>query len=189
MAEKQDISSQFGGTLEAPMGSGKHGRRGKRFWIIVGGCIVLLLVGGGYYYLTHTSSSTRKIVTPSQNLTPVQKFQQNVQVQVDNLISKGDPASIQKANQIIDAQVSAADKSGDDAYIVSTSLEKATVLINTDQSQTALDTILLPLESKYGNNDTYKYDIFAEMSLAYRSLNNQAKADEYYNKIPGQGWN
>lgn len=64
MTEKQDISSQFGGTLDAPMGSGKHGRHGKRFWIILAAWIVLVIGCGlgGWYYMSHLSSAQKPAI-------------------------------------------------------------------------------------------------------------------------------
>lgn len=67
MAEKQDISSQFGGTLEAPVGSGKHGHHEKRFWVILGAWILLVLACGlaGWYYLNHLPVTQKPTTKPT----------------------------------------------------------------------------------------------------------------------------
>ncbi len=112
------------------------------------------------------------------------KFTTQVQTQVNTLVAAGDPTSIKQAGQILDTQVAVASKSGDDDYIVDTNLAKADLLLNTDQPQAALDTILLPLNQQYGNNDTYKYRIDSYLGQAYNALGNTDKANGYYNLIP-----
>jgi hypothetical protein len=108
----------------------------------------------------------------------------SVQVDVNNLVATGDPKSIQQANQIINAQTTAADKSGDDGYIVDAYLAKADLLFQTNQPQEALDSVLLPLDQKYGNNDTYKYRIDTYIGQAYVALGDTDKANQYYSKVP-----
>lgn len=104
--------------------------------------------------------------------------------EVAALVSAGDASSVKKAEQAVDAGIVSAEKSGDEAYLVEAKLEKALLLIETGRPQEALDTILLPLDQQYGNNETYKYQIYTYIAQAYTALDNQAKSDEYSLKIP-----
>ena len=110
------------------------------------------------------------------------------QDKVSALIAAGDEQSIVKANEIIESETAAAQDSGDDEYIVDVALTKASLLITTSRAQEAVDTVLQPLLDVYGDNDAYKYDIYGSMSWAYRELDEPMRADEYFSKIPGKGW-
>lgn len=164
-------------------------KKSRKKIIILIVVILVLLVGGAATYALVTGYFTPKDTdTDTTTKTGVYETFKRTSVKVDDLVSSGEEQSIKEANQIIEAEVVAADASGDDAYIVDAKLAKASFLINTGKAQEALDSILLPLDEKYGNNDTYKYHIYGQISWAYAELNNPAKADEYYNDIPAQGW-
>ena len=115
-------------------------------------------------------------------------FQKN-KVKVEDLAEAGDQQSVEQADKIVESEVKSADKSGNDDYIVDANLSKAELLINTGRSQEAIDDVLLPLLEKYGNNEKYKYQIYSLLSWAYRQIGNVSKSEEYYDKIPDQGWN
>jgi len=109
--------------------------------------------------------------------------------QVDELIQAGDAQSSAQADALIATQVTAADESQNTGYIVESNLAKASLLIRTNRAQQALDDVLLPLEQKYGTDATYKDNIAASISWAYRTVGDSAKAEEYYQKLPKMGWN
>lgn len=104
------------------------------------------------------------------------------------LVEAGDESSIAKADQLVDEEIRKAEESGNETYIVSAYLAKAALLIDTDRAQEALDTILLPFEQKYHDNEDYIYDIYGYISSAYRVLGNTDKEAEYFNKLPEHGW-
>lgn len=162
--------------------------RKSRKIIIVIVIAVVVLVGGGAAYLLATGYFTpaKKDVATDTAAAKVAdtNFADQVQSQVSQLVTTGDTQSIQKASEILDSQTTAADKSGDDAYIVDTHLAKADLLINTNQAQVALDTVLLPLNQQYGNNDTYKDRIATYIGEAYNALGDTDKANQYYSQIP-----
>jgi hypothetical protein len=108
---------------------------------------------------------------------------------VAKLIEAGDEKSIQAAGEIIEAQMIVAEKSGDDRAILNAQLAKATLLIETSRAQEAIDSVLLPLEKRYAQSDTYKYEVYGQLSWAYRELGDIATADKYYSNIPAKGWN
>lgn len=156
--------------------------------------VVLVLVFGGifaYLFLTNYFSQQQNTTTePAKIPSTGNAYQQrltNVQTEVTDLAAAGDEQSVQKADTIIDTEIKNAKDSGNEAYVVDASSAKATLLIDTDRPQEGLD-LLLALEQQYGDNDEYKYELYALISWAYRELDNTAKADEYYNKIPGRGW-
>jgi len=123
--------------------------------------------------------------TTASGLNPVQEKSVNqTQDKIDTLVASGDPKSIAKADEAAEAQVEAAKESGDDEYIVTAELAKADLLIATARPQEAIDEVLLPLEEKYGNNDTYKHQIDSYLGQAYAAVGNTMKANEYYSRIP-----
>lgn len=161
------------------------GRKSHKKIIVI--IIVVVLLGGGaaayYFYVRPLLMGNNAIPTNSGNTESVhkQKVEQD-QTKVDSLVTVGDEASIEQAKQIADTQIDAAEKSGDDAYIVDASIQKAGILIQTGQSQEALDTILFPLQKKYEGNATYKRDIYMTISWAYRVMGDETTADSYFNQ-------
>ncbi|MBC7459266.1 hypothetical protein H7200_00960 [Candidatus Saccharibacteria bacterium] len=110
------------------------------------------------------------------------------QTAVESLLRAGDAASIAKAEAITTTQIAEADKSGNNDFVVEATLAKATVLIETGRAQQALDDILFPMLKTYSNDQNFTEQIYGVMSFAYRQLDNQVKADEYFNKIQPKGW-
>jgi hypothetical protein len=110
------------------------------------------------------------------------------ETKVNDLVASGGEASIKQADQIVDADLAAAEKSGNQDYIADANIAKTALLIQTGRAQDALN-ILLSLQNKASNSDTQRYEIYGQISWAYRELDQQDKANEYFNKIPGQGWN
>ena len=124
-------------------------------------------------------------------VTAEKKYKDNFakqQTAVESLLRAGDAESIAKAESITTTQIAEADKSGNEDFVVEATLAKATVLIETGRAKEALDSILFPLLDKYSNNEAYTYQVYGVISYAYRELDNQLKADEYFNKIPAKGW-
>ena len=164
----------------------------KKILIVAG--VIVVLVGGAavYAFMTgfFTPPKTSDTSTDTQTTT---RYEQEAtfkkkQSQVAKLVDAGDEESIKKAEVIAEAEKAAAEKSGNDAYIVDAALAQALLFIDTDRAQQALDEILLPLEQKYGTNDTYRFLIYAVISRAYTVLGDTAKATEYYQKVPEKGW-
>lgn len=165
----------------------------KKTKIIVLAIVILVLLAGGaaaayYFYFGPQKTTTDTSNNSDTSGTAYKTTFDKAQDKVYDLITSGDKESIDEANQIVEKQVTAADESGNDAYIVDAYIAKSTLLIETGKSQEALDTILIPLSEKYGNNETYKYVIYGNISWAYRELDQPEKADQYYEQIPGQGW-
>jgi hypothetical protein len=196
MTKKQDKpvrTTQFGGTLPevTVIGSGSHHRLSRKMLVIIIAIILVLLALGltAYYVIAtgvfspQSKSKDTGINIASGGYTNYNKARDKV----DSLVLSGSPESIQQANQIIDNEVTAANQSGNDDYIVDASLEKATLLIQTNHAQDALDTILLPFNKKYSSNDTYKYRIYGLIALAYRTLGDDAKATQYFDLMPVGG--
>lgn len=161
--------------------------------IIIAAAAVVLIVGGtaAYIFMSGQLNQPAENTTePSKTNTSKKTYQDKLdkaQTEVTDLVAAGDEGSIQAADQIINAQVEAANESGDIAYVVDASSAKASLLIETERAPEALD-LLLALEQQYGDEDEYKYELYAMISYAYKSLDNQAKSEEYLNKIPGEGW-
>lgn len=161
--------------------------------ILVAAAVLLLIVGGVIIYIFVTGQlSQQNDTTGTSNNTNTtgnayQERLTKVQTEVTDLVAVGDEASIQEADQILDKEIQAAKASGNDAYIVDASSAKATLLIDTGRAPDALET-LLALEQQYADDNEYLYELYGMISWAYREIDDQAKADEYYNKIPSQGW-
>ena len=100
------------------------------------------------------------------------------------LVAAGDPQSVKQAEQAVEAGVVEAEKSGDEAYTIEAKLEKAALLLDTGRPQEALDAVLLALERDYKTNETYILQIYSYIGQAYLALDNTARADEYFAKIP-----
>lgn len=161
--------------------------------VIITAVVLVLVFGGIFAYLLLTNYFSRQQNTttePTKVPSTGNAYQERltkVQTEVSGLVTVGDEASIQEANDILDSEIVTAKKSGNEAYVVEASSAKASLLVETDRAQEGLD-MLLALEQQYADNDAYKYDLYAQISWAYRALDNQAKADEYFAKIPAQGW-
>lgn len=108
--------------------------------------------------------------------------------EINKLIAAGGSRSIERADEIIQEQEQAAQKSGDEEYTFDVAMAKAVLLIDTGRAQEALDDILFPLEQKYSSNEEYKYEIYGNIAWAYRELGNAEKSIEYLNKVPEKGW-
>jgi hypothetical protein len=163
-----------------------------RIILLVGIPILLLAAGGVAFYFGYYAPSMKRVAddktaTTSAATAYAQGLKQKDD-QVTKLVNAGDAASVKQADTIVASQVVAAQASGDDRHIVDAGIAKASLLIQTGRAQEAIDSVLSLLDQKYGSNDAYKYDIDGSFAYAYRELNNTAKADEYFNKIPGQSW-
>lgn len=152
--------------------------------------VILGIIGGGTAYVliadpfgwkpkTETSPGAPTTGTYKEQAAFTQK-----QTQVDKLVAAGDKGSVQEADTIMNAETESAAKSQSDAYIVESNLAKASLYINTGRAQKALDEVLSPLLQRYGNNTTYKYDVYGYMSWVYRELGDSKKAEQYYKMIP-----
>ncbi|MDB5159788.1 MAG: hypothetical protein JWO99_51 [Candidatus Saccharibacteria bacterium] len=166
-------------------------KKSRRILLIA---VILVVVGasaGVYfgYVLPHakktdtSAGSTDKVTTAYQ-----EKLKQN-QDKVTKLVNAGDAQSIDQATQLVNTNVTTAQATGDDRQIVDAQLAKASFMMDIGQAQQSLDTVLLPLNDKYGNNNTYKYDIYGALSRAYREIGDTTKADSYFSQIPSEGWN
>lgn len=155
---------------------------------------MLLLLGGGAaaYYGVSTGffAQQLKLSGSDKELSTGTAYKESFRKSADkvnDLIAAGDKESIKQAEEIIDAEVSAANESGNDAYIVDASLAKTTLLIETGRAQEAVDTVLPSLDEKYDDNEVYQNSIYLHLSLAYRELGDEAKADEYLDLMTGIG--
>ncbi len=162
--------------------------------LIISGVIVVLVGGAAAYAFTTGFFTPVKTADISTDTPTTTRYEQEAsfkkkQSQVAKLVDSGDEESIKKADIIAKDETAAAEKSGNDAYIVDAALAQALLFIDTDRAQQALDEILLPLEQKYGTNDTYRFLIYAMISRAYTVVGDTAKAAAYYDKIPEKGWN
>jgi len=161
--------------------------------IIIATAVLVLIAGGVAAYILITGQLNQSVENTSGSKNPntsgnaYQERLGKVQTEVTDLVAVGDEQSIEEANQILDSEVKTAKDSGNDAYVVEASSAKASLLIETNRAQEALD-LLLALEQQYGAEDAYKYELYGMISYAYKGLDNQAKSDEYLNKIPGGGW-
>lgn len=161
--------------------------------IIITVAVVVLIAGAVAAYILVTgqlnqpAENTNGSKNPNTSGNAYQERLGKVQTEVNDLIAVGDEQSIEEANQILDSEVKTAKDSGNDAYVVEASSAKASLLIETNRPQEALD-LLLALEKEYGAEDAYKYELYGMISYAYKWLDNQAKSDEYLDKIPGRGW-
>jgi multidrug efflux pump subunit AcrB len=161
--------------------------------ILIAALVLILILGGviAYIFVTGQLSQQNDTTGTSGNTNMTGNAYQErltkVQTEVTDLVAVGDEASIQEADQILNTEIETAKKSGNISYIVDASNAKATLLINTDRAPEALEA-LLALEQQYGDDDDYKYELYGMISWAYREIDDQVKADEYFNKIPSQGW-
>lgn len=164
----------------------------KRIILLVG-IISLILIGAAaafyFFYIVplNKEAPATQPVASSENDAYNQRLKTK-EDQVTKLINAGDDASLNKADEIVNSQVAAAEASGSDREMVDAGIAKASLLIQTERAQEALDTVLMPLEKKYGSNDEYKNEIYASISWAYRVLGDPDTAAEYFNKIPSKGW-
>jgi flagellar basal body-associated protein FliL len=161
--------------------------------IIITAVLLVLIAGGVAAYILVTGQLNQPVENNNGSKNPntsgnaYQERLSKVQTEVTDLVAVGDEQSIEEADQILNSEVKTAKDSGNDAYIVEATSAKASLLIETDRTQEALD-LLLALERDYGSEDAYKYELYGMISYAYKGLDNQAKSDEYLNKIPGGGW-
>ncbi|MBC7565259.1 hypothetical protein H7100_03475 [Candidatus Saccharibacteria bacterium] len=161
--------------------------------ILLVGVIILLVVGAGAaLYFGYLVPSVKKVTndktaaTSANNAYNEKLKQKNDQVTA--LVTAGDETSIKKADDIVNTQVTAAKATGDDQQIVDAELAKASLMIQTGRAQEAIDSVLTPLDQKYGSNESYRYEIYASFAYAYRQLDNPDKANQYATQIPGKGW-
>ncbi|MDB5161918.1 MAG: hypothetical protein JWM52_426 [Candidatus Saccharibacteria bacterium] len=165
--------------------------------IIIGVIVAIIVLGGAAFAVV-------TFVLPAKNTTPTgadTTFAKGVpskanretlstsQNKVTKLLAAGDEKSVTAAKAILDAQITEAEKTSDEAFSFEAQIAKAQLLIDTDQPQEAIDTILLPLEKKYGNDDTYKDTVFGNLSNAYYTLGDSDKGSEYYKKLPVKEFN
>lgn len=106
---------------------------------------------------------------------------------VATLLKTGNAESQKEADKIVESEVTAANKSENDDYIVYANLAKAKLLMDTSRYQEAIDNVLLPLLQKYGTNEKYKGDINIALSIAYTKLGDGEKANEYLGETTGRG--
>jgi hypothetical protein len=130
----------------------------------------------------NTKTSTSVTIKPEQ-----QKSLDTTQSNIQSLVATGDTQSLAKADEVAKAEVQAAKDSGNDGYIIMAELARANLLIDTGRAQEALDSILLPLLEKYKTDQDYSNEIYITIGLAYLSLDNTAKAEEYINQADGWG--
>jgi len=153
--------------------------------IVAGLVLVGILAGVFFMYALPRMKSSSTDTSPTTGTTYRTELHKQ-QTKINTLVTTGDATSIDQANKIVDDEINAADKSGNDSYIIDAKLTKVTLYVDTNRAQEAIDTILIPLDTKYGSNPTYKYTIYGYFSLAYRALGNQDKATEYFKQIPSK---
>lgn len=164
--------------------------------IIITIIAVILLIGGGVTYVVMSGMLNPPVeeveqeqVKPDLTTGDAYKVQlEEKKVEVESLVAAGDEESIKQAEEIVKTEVKTAQASGNTSYLVDARLAQAVFMIDIGQAQEALDTILLPMEKEYQGNETYIYQIYGTTSYAYKWLDNGAKAEEYLDKIPPQGW-
>lgn len=174
------------------MGKSNKKTESKKQRIILVIVIALVVLGGGAVaYFGYIAPSIRKTTVASADMsgTKYQATLQQKQAQINTLVASGDKASVEQAAKIADSQVTTANDSGNDAYIVDASIAKATIMIQTGQARAALDSVLFPLDKKYSSNETYKANIYACIAYAYRQLDDQTNADKYSSQITGESFN
>ena len=150
--------------------------------------IVAIVVLGGATFAVVTFLLPAKTVTetPAAPQTHAQAIAASRE-KVTTLLAAGDDKSKTEAKKIVDEQVTTANATQDDDYIVQANIEKANFLLGTDQAQQALDDVLLPLATKYESNAKYKGTIYASISVAYTQLGDTDKAGQYLSQLSGRG--
>lgn len=182
MADKQDISSQFGGTLDAPKGSGKHRRRGKRFFILLGLWIVIALAcaGAGYYYLTNIlpaqqAAKTSNTVGGHSSGATSDPTVTYASVDGAAIVKKGN-GDVAGAAQVYQAAAATATTPSDKSYLYSS---EASIYSNAGQYDKALQPAL-------DNFNAEPSEGSAELVASiYENLGNKAQAITYYEKAAG----
>jgi hypothetical protein len=157
--------------------------------------VVVLLLGGGVaaYYGVSTGffAQQLKLSGSDKELSTGTAYKESFRKSADkvnDLIAAGDKESIKQAEEIIDAEVSAANESGNDAYIVDAYVAKSSLLTQTGRPQESIDTILPSLEEPYiDSNEVYKNSMYLQLGLAYLELGDEAKAQEYLSQLTGIG--
>ena len=168
--------------------------KSKKSRIILLIVVVIVILGTGTavyfgYVFPHTKKTDTSAGSTDKPMTAYQEKMKQDQDKVTKLVNAGDAASIDQATKIVDTNVTSAQVSGDDQQIVDASLAKASFMMDIGQAQKALDSVLLPLNDKYGSENIFKYNIYGSLARAYREIGDSTKADTYFNQIPSEGWN
>lgn len=164
----------------------------KKIIIIIIIVIILLGVGAAAYFAVTNGFFAAKETETTNTTNTKPAYVDNLektQTKVADLIASGDAASIKQADELVDAEVSKANESGDNGYIVYSNLAKASLLRETGRAQEALDDVLKSIDTTYSTDDSYKSDIYVNLSQTYSALGDNEKADEYLIAAGGRGGN
>ena len=151
--------------------------------LVASGVVAMLYFGGVFAPRTETVEE----VTVAETGKQYQPALREKEAEVAELIAAGGEQSIQQAEAIVAAEVTAAEKSKNLGYIVEAKLAQATLQTETGRANEALQA-LLALEPQYSNDPENLSLIYAQISYAYLLLEDQTKANEYLAKIPGEGF-
>jgi|ETNmetMinimDraft_21_1059911.scaffolds.fasta_scaffold23748_2 hypothetical protein len=171
-------------------------RKKKIILGITAGIVTLVVLLGSVVWITNPDFiqkyifNTQELNTTPENTqtrTPQERLEA-LRVESYNAAEVNDEAAIQRVEERIQEEVAVAEESQDDDYIVDAYITQATLLIETNRAQTALDTILPPLVERYENDQTYSDGIYAVMSWAYRVLGEADRAAEYLDQVSGESW-
>jgi len=179
MADQKDISSQFGGTLDAPKGSGKHRRRGKRFFVLLTAWILLALAcgGAGYYYLAHIlpaqqAANTNNAHPGQSNATVADPTVTYASVDGAAIVKKGN-GDVAGAAQVYQAAAATATTPTDKSYLYSS---EAAIYSNAGQYDKALQPALDNFNAQPSEGSA---ELVADI---YEHLGNKDQAIVYYEK-------
>ncbi len=152
--------------------------------LIAGGVVAMLYFGG--IFTPRDAQNTTETTVPSEG-TAYQAPLREKQAKVTELIAAGGAASIEEAEKIVEEEVKAAQRSQNSGYIVEAQLTKTSLLVETNRTDQALQT-LLDLEKQYANDPEKLYLIYAQLSYAYSLLGEAELSEEYLAKIPGESF-
>ncbi|GEM_PF-6643174 len=152
--------------------------------LVAGGVVAMLYFGGVFTPRTETVEETTVPATGKS----YQPALREKQAKVTELVAAGGEQSIQEAEEIVAAEIQAAEKSQNPGYIVEAKLTQTTLQTETGRANDALQT-LLELEQQYANDPENLYLIYAQIAYAYKLLEDVDKSNEYLAKIPGEGFN
>lgn len=152
--------------------------------LVAGGVAAMLYFGGVF---TPRTETVEEVTVPATGK-EYQPALREKEAKVAELVAAGGEASIEEAEAIVAAEIQAAEKSKNPGYIVESKLAQATLQTETGRANEALQALLV-LETQYANDPENLNLIYAQISYAYLLLDDQAKANEYLAKIPGEGFN
>lgn len=152
-------------------------------FLVAGGVAAMLYFGGVF---TPRTETVQEVTVPATGK-EYQPALREKEAKVAELVAAGGEASIQEAEEIVAAEIKAAERSQNAGYIVEAKLAQATLQTETGRADDALEA-LFELERQYADDLENLYLIYAQISYAYSLLEDNDKSNEYLAKIPGEGF-